>query len=339
MFPSFNRRHLCALALCAVAAPVLAQAPAAGTASAAASTGAAQAYPDRPITLVVPFAAGSGTDAVARIVAQELGKRLKQPVIIENKAGANAQIGVEFAAKAKPDGYTLLMATATSHSANPHLYKALRYDPIRDFTPIARTGILPFVLVTKPSLPVKNVKELIAYAKANPGKLSFAAPNSTSMLASEALGKMAGVELINVAYKSAPQAITDLLAGHLDMYVIDFAVGLPSIRSGKVRPLGLTLAQRSRLLPDVPPLADTIPGFDLSPWNGNFGPANLPKPIADRIATELRAVLADKETQEKFAVIGFDVLPSKSPEEFARYVSDQLAHWGKVVKLTGVKPE
>jgi tripartite-type tricarboxylate transporter receptor subunit TctC len=325
MFTRFNRRHFCALALLAAGASAHAQAP--------------SSYPDRPITLVVPFAAGSGTDAVARIVAQKLGERLRQPVVIDNRAGANAQIGVEFAAKAKPDGYTLLMATATSHSANPHLYKSLRYDPIKDFTPIARTGILPFVLAVKPSLPVTNVKELIAYAKANPGKVSFAAPNSTSMLASEALGKMAGVELINVAYKSAPQAITDLLAGHLDMYVVDFAVGMPSLKSGKIRPLGLTLAQRSRLLPDVPPLADTIPGFDLSPWNGIFGPANLPRPIAERIAKELQAVLADKETQEKFAVIGFDVLPSKSPEEFARYVSDQLAHWGKVVALTGVKPE
>jgi tripartite-type tricarboxylate transporter receptor subunit TctC len=315
-------RFLCALALLA------------------AGTGAmAQSYPDRPITLVVPFAAGSGTDAVARIVAQKLGERLKQPVIIDNRAGANAQIGVEFAAKAKPDGYTLLMATSTSHSANPGLYKNLRYDAVRDFTPIARTGILPFVLVVKPSLPVKNVKELIAYARANPGKLSFASPNSTSMLAAETLGNMANLDLINVAYKSAPQALTDLLGGHLDFYVVDFAVGLPSIRTGKVRALGLTMAHRSRLLPDVPPLADTIPGFDLNPWNGIFGPAHLPKPIADRLAAELQAVLADKETQEKFAGVGFDVLPSKSPEEFAQYVAEQQAYWGKLIKQARIQPE
>ncbi len=324
MFSSFHRalRLVPALALLAAGAPAL-----------------AQTYPDKPVTLVVPFAAGSGTDAVARIVAQKLGERLKQPVVIDNRAGANAQIGVEFAAKAKPDGYTLLMTTATSHSANPGLYKSLRYDPIRDFTPVARTGVLPFVLVVKPSLPVNNMKELIAYARANPGKVSYASPNSTSMLAAQAVGVMAGVDLINVAYKSAPQALTDLLAGHLDMYVIDFGVGLPSIRNGKLRPLGMTMATRSRLLPGVPPLADTLPGFDLSPWNGIFGPAHLPKPIADRLAAEIQAVLADKEVQDKFALLGFDVMPSKSPEEFGQYVSSQLAHWGKMIRQAGIQPE
>jgi tripartite-type tricarboxylate transporter receptor subunit TctC len=273
----------------------------------------AQTYPERPITLVVPFAAGSGTDAVARVVAQKLSERLKQPVVVDNRAGANAQIGVEYAAKAAPDGYTLLMATATSHSVNPALYKSLRYDPIRDFTPIARTGILPFVVTVRPSLPVKNVRELIAYARANPGKVSFAASNSTSMLASEALSKMAGAEMINVTYKSAPQALTDMLAGHLDMYVVDFGVGLGAIRSGKLRPLAMTNAQRSPLLPDVPVLADTLPGFDLNPWNGIFGPAGLPKPIVDKLAAELQAVLADKDTHAKFAAVGFAVSPSKSP--------------------------
>jgi tripartite-type tricarboxylate transporter receptor subunit TctC len=307
---------------------------------AAACAGAgAQTYPERPLTLVVPFAAGSGTDAVARVVAQKLGERLKQPVVIDNRAGANAQIGVEYAAKAAPDGYTLLMATATSHSANPALYKSLRYDPIRDFTPIARTGILPFVVAVKPSLPVKNVRELIDYARANPGKVSFAAPNSTSMLAAEALGRMANAELINVAYKSAPQALTDILAGHLDMYVVDFGVGLASIRSGKLRPLAMTNARRSPLLPDVPVLADTLPGFDLNPWNGIFGPAKLPKPIADKLAADLLAVLSDKDTQEKFAALGFDVNPTRSPEEFGKYVADQLAYWARMAKIARVQPE
>lgn len=300
---------------------------------------AQQPYPNRSITLVVPFAAGSGTDAVARVVAQKLGDRLRQSVVIDNRAGANAQIGVEFAAKAQPDGYTLLMTTATSHSANPWLYKKLRYDPIRDFTPIGRTGVLPFVLAVNPSMPVKNVGELIDYARAHPGKVSFAAPNSTSMLASLAVSKLAKVELINVAYKSAPQAFTDILAGHLDMYVIDFGVGLSAIKANKLRPLGMTYARRSPQLPDVPPLSDTLPGLDLNPWNGIFGPANLPKPIVDRLATELQAVLAEKETQEKFAQVGLEVMPTRSPEEFSKYVQDQLAYWGEMVKLSGVAPE
>jgi tripartite-type tricarboxylate transporter receptor subunit TctC len=307
---------------------------------AAAGAGAsAQTYPERPITLVVPFAAGSGTDAVARVVAQKLGERLKQPVVVDNRAGANAQIGVEYAAKAAPDGYTLLMATATSHSVNPALYRTLRYDPIRDFTPIGRTGILPFVVTVRPSLPVKNVRELIDYARANPGKVSFAASNSTSMLASEALSKMAGAEMINVTYKSAPQALTDMLAGHLDMYVVDFGVGLPSIRSGKLRPLAMTNAQRSPLLPDVPVLADTLPGFDLNPWNGIFGPAGLPRPIVDKLAAELQAVLADKDTHAKFAAVGFDVSPTRSPEEFRKYVADQLASYAQMAKIARVQPQ
>jgi len=300
---------------------------------------AQQPYPNRAITLVVPFAAGSGTDAVARVVAQKLGERLKQPVVIDNRAGANAQIGVEFAAKAAPDGYTLLMTTATSHSANPWLYKKLRYDPVRDFTPIGRTGVLPFVLAVRPSLPVKNVRELIDYARAHPGKVSFAAPNSTSMLASLAVSRLAKVDLINVAYKSAPQAYTDILAGHLDMYVVDFGVGLSAIKNQKLRPLGMTYARRSPQLPDVPPLSDTLPGFDLNPWNGVFGPANLPKPVVDRLAAELQAVLSEKETQEKFNLVGLEVAPTSSPEEFSKYVKDQLAYWGEMVKLSGVQPE
>jgi tripartite-type tricarboxylate transporter receptor subunit TctC len=307
---------------------------------AAACLGAgAQTYPERPITLVVPFAAGSGTDAVARVVAQKLGERLKQPVVIDNRAGANAQIGVEYAAKAAPDGYTLLMATATSHSVNPALYKSLRYHPIRDFTPIARTGILPFVVTVRPSLPVKNVRELIDYARANPGKVSFAASNSTSMLASEALSKMAQAEMINVTYKSAPQALTDMLAGHLDMFVVDFGVGLTAIRSGKLRPLAMTNAQRSPLLPDVPVLADTLPGFDLNPWNGIFGPAGLPKPIVDKLAAELQAVLADKDTHAKFAAVGFDVSPSRSPAEFRQYVADQLAYYAQMARIAQVQAQ
>lgn len=307
---------------------------------AAACLGAsAQTYPERPITLVVPFAAGSGTDAVARVVAQKLGERLKQPVVIDNRAGANAQIGVEHAAKAAPDGYTLLMTTATSHSVNPALYKSLRYDPVRDFTPIARTGILPFVVTVRPSLPVKNVRELIEYARANPGKVSFAASNSTSMLASEALSRMAKAEMINVTYKSAPQALMDMLAGHLDMYVVDFGVGLGAIRSGKLRPLAMTNAQRSPLLPGVPVLADTLPGFDLNPWNGIFGPAGLPKPIVDKLAAELQAVLADKDTHAKFAAVGFDVSPSKSPAEFRQYVADQLAYYAQMARIAQVQPQ
>ena len=306
---------------------------------AAAPAAVAQTYPAKPITLIVPFAAGSGTDGVARIVAQKLSERLKQQVLVENKAGASAQIGAEYVAKAKPDGYTLFMTTNTSHSANPSLFKTLRYDPLKDFTPIVRTGELPFAVAVNPALPVKSLQELLDYAKANPGKISYATPNSTSLVASETIKAMAKVDIVGVQYKSSPQALTDLIGGQLEMYVVDLGSGLSTIKSGKVRTLAVTPARGSKILADVPPVAKTLPGFDLTSWNGILGPAGLPKPIVDRLNAETQAVLAEKEVQDKLANIGFEVWPSKSPEEFAKYVADQLAYWTKLIKQAGIQPE
>lgn len=299
----------------------------------------AQAYPTAPITLVVPFAAGSGTDAVARAVGQKLSERLKQPVLIDNKPGASAQVGAQFVAKAKPDGYTLFMTTNTSHSANPSLFKSLRYDPIKDFTPIARVGELPFALIVNPSLPVRTLKELIDYARANPGKLSYATPNSTSLVASETIKRIAGLDMIAVPYKSSPQAMTDLLGGQVNVYVVDFGSGMAMLKTDRVRTLAVTTAESSRILPGVPPVGATVPGFDLTSWNGIFGPAGLPAPVVDRLNAELQVVLADKEVQDKLSQIGFQVSPSKTPEEFARYVADQLVHWTMLIKQSGIKPE
>lgn len=299
----------------------------------------AQAYPSAPITLVVPFAAGSGTDAVARTVGQKLSERLKQPVVIDNKPGASAQIGAQFVAQAKPDGYTLFMTTNTSHSANPSLFKTLRYDPIKDFTPIARVGELPFALAVHPGVPAKTMKELVAYAKANPGKLSYATPNSTSLVASETIKRIAGIDMVGIPYKSSPQAMTDLLGGQVHVYVVDFGSGMAMLKSDKIRTLGVTTKESSRILPGVPPIADTVPGFDLTSWNGIFGPAGLPRPVVDRLNAELQVVLADKEVQDKLALIGFQVSPSKTPDEFAKYVADQLAHWTALIKQSGITPE
>jgi tripartite-type tricarboxylate transporter receptor subunit TctC len=304
-----------------------------------ASPAFAQVYPANPITLIVPFAAGSGTDGVARVIAEQLSERVKQPVLVENKPGANAQIGAEFVAKAAADGYTLFMTTNTSHSANPSLYKSLRYDPIKDFTPIVRTGELPFALTVNPALPVKSVQDLIEYAKKNPGKLSYATPNSTSLVASETLKFMAKIEIVGVPYKSSPQALTDLVGGQLEMYVVDCGSGLSMIKSGKVRTLGVTPARGSKILPGVPPIAQALPGFDLTSWNGIFGPANLPQPIVARINIEMQAILGEKEVEDKLANVGFEVWPSKTPDEFAKYVSDQLASWAKLIKQAGIQPE
>ena len=297
-------------------------------------------YPSAgPITLVVPFAAGSGTDAVARVVATKLGERLKQTVIVDNRAGASAQIGAQFAAKAKPDGYTLFMTTNTSHSANPWLFKSLKYDPVKDFTPIARVGELPFALVVNPKLPVKTVQELIDYARAHPDKLSYGTPNSTSEVALETIKYIAKLQIAKVPYKSSPQALTDLMGEQIQVYVADLGSSWSMLKSERVRALGVTAAKGSNLLANVPAIGKTIPGFDLTSWNGIFAPANTPKEVVDRVNAELQVILADKAVREQLAGVGFEVWPTKTPEEFATYVNEQLAYWGKLIKQAGIEKE
>ena len=299
----------------------------------------AQAYPDKPVTLVVPFAAGSGTDSVARAVASGLAARLKQPVIVDNKPGASAQVAAQYVAKAKPDGYTLFMTTNTSHSANPALYKSLKYDPIKDFTPVARVGELPFALAVNPAVPAKTLAELLDYARANPGKLSYATPNSTSLVAMESIKHIAKIDVLGVPYKSSPQAMTDLVGGQVQIYVADLGSGMGMLKTDKVRALGVTAAQPTPMLPGVPPIGQTVKGFDLTSWNGIFGPAGLPQPMVQRLNTELQAVLADKDLQDKLAQIGFQVWPSKTPEEFTQYVAGQLTHWRTLIQQAGIQPE
>lgn len=297
----------------------------------------AQDYPTGPITLVVPFAAGSGTDAVARVVANKLGERLKQPVVVDNKAGASAQIGATYVAKAKPDGYTLFMTTNTSHSANPWLIKNIKYDPVKDFTPVARVGELPFALIVHPSVPANSLQELIDYAKANPEKLSYGTPNSTSLVASETLKFMTNAQIMSVPYKSSPQALTDLMGGQIQMYVADLGSSWGTLKTDRVRTLAVTAAKGSSLLPDVPAVAKTLPGFDITSWNGIFGPAGMPKEITERLNNELQAILKDKVVQEQLAQVGFEVWPTSTPEEFAQYVQEQLANWGQLIKQSKIE--
>ena len=299
----------------------------------------AQAYPDKPVTLVVPFAAGSGTDSVARAVASGLAARLKQPGIVDNKPGASAQVAAQYVAKAKPDGYTLFMTTNTSHSANPALYKSLKYDPIKDFTPVARVGELPFALAVNPAVPAKTLAELLDYARANPGKLSYATPDSTSLVAMESIKHIAKIDVLGVPYKSSPQAMTDVVGGQVQIYVADLGSGMGMLKTDKVRALGVTTAQPTPMLPGVPPIGQTVKGFDLTSWNGIFGPAGLPQPMVQRLNTELQAVLADKDLQDKLAQIGFQVWPSKTPEEFTQYVAGQLTHWRTLIQQAGIQPE
>jgi tripartite-type tricarboxylate transporter receptor subunit TctC len=303
------------------------------------SSAMAQTYPNKPITLVIPFAAGSGTDFVARTVAQKLSERLKQPVVVDNKAGASAQIAAQFVAKAAPDGYTLFMTTNTSHSANPWMFKTLNYDPIKDFTPIVRVGELPFALAINPKIPAKTLQEFIDYAKKTPGKLAYATPNSTSLVAMETIKKIAGLDIVGVPYKASPQAMTDLISGEVQVYVVDLGSGMASLKSDRVRLLAVTTAKGSQSFPGTPAIASVVKGFDLVSWNGIFGPANLPRPIVDKINTEMQAVFADKDFQARIAATGFELDPTKTPEEFAKYVDFQLKHWGEMLRNAGVKPQ
>ena len=311
-----------------------------GIATLLCTTGAiAQGYPTKPITLVIPFAAGSGTDFVARTVAQKLSERLKQPVVVDNKAGASAQIAAQFVAKSAPDGYTLFMTTNTSHSANPWMFKTLSYDPIKDFTPIVRVGELPFALAINPKIPAQTLQEFIDYAKKTPGKLSYATPNSTSLVAMETIKNIAGLDIVGIPYKASPQAMTDLISGQVQVYVVDLGSGMASLKSDRVRLLAVTTAKGSQSFPGTPSIASVVKGFDLVSWNGIFGPANLPRPIVDKINTEMQAVFEDKEFQAKIAATGFELDPTKTPEEFAQYVDYQLKHWGQMLRNAGVKPE
>lgn len=312
---------------------------ASGVALCAAATCMAQEYPSAPITMVVPFAAGSGTDAVARVIANKLGERLKQPVVIDNKAGASAQIGASYVAKAKPDGYTLFMTTNTSHSANPWLVKNMKYDPIKDFTPVARVGELPFALVVHPSVPAKNLQELIDYAKANPEKMSYGTPNSTSLVASETLKFMTKTQMTSVPYKSSPQALTDLMGGQIQMYVADLGSSWGTLKTDRVRTLAVTAAKGSSLLPNVPAVAKTLPGFDITSWNGIFGPAGMSQEITERLNNELQVILKEQAVKDQLAQVGFEVWPTATPQEFAQYVQEQLNNWGQLIKQSKIEAQ
>jgi tripartite-type tricarboxylate transporter receptor subunit TctC len=304
----------------------------------AAAPGATQSYPSKPIKLVVPFAAGSATDSVGRILAQELSQRLGQNVLVENRPGANGQLAAAFVAKSAPDGYTLFMATNTTQAANPHLYRTLPYDPIRDFEPIARNGLLPFMLVVTASLPVTSPAQLIAYAKSHPGALVYAATNSTSLVGAETINVAGGTDLVRVPYKSSPEAMLDLTAGRLQVMVADFITAIPQVKAGKIKVLAVTTAHRSTLLPEVPALADTIKGFDLTAWNGLLAPAGTPQPILARMSNETLAILARPEIKQRLATLGFEVDPL-GREQFGLYLREQVAYWGKLVRAARIEPE
>lgn len=298
----------------------------------------AEVYPSKPIKLVIAFAAGSATDSAGRLLAQELARRLGQNVIVENRAGANGQIAAVLVARSAADGHTLFMTTNSTHGANPHLYKKLAYDPIKDFAPIVRIGTLPFMLVVNPELPANNTAEFIAYARAHRGGLSYGTASTASLVGAETINHLAGLDLVRVGYSSSPQAILDLVAGRLQVMVADFTTAMPQVKAGKLRVLAVTTAKPTTLLPDVPPIAQTLAGFDITSWNGIFAPAGTPRGVVARLEREILDILSRPEIRERFAAIGFEIDPMNTVE-FGRYVREQIAYWGKLVRDAEIPPE
>jgi tripartite-type tricarboxylate transporter receptor subunit TctC len=300
----------------------------------------AQPYPNHPVRIVVPFAAGSATDIIARIVAEDLRATLGQPFIVENKPGASAQIGAELVAQSPPDGYTLFVTTNTSHSANPFLFKKINYDPVKDFTPVANIMRIPVIVVVDPKLPVKTLPELVAYAKANPGQVSFGYGNSIGQVVGASFAKRTGLDVITVPYKSTPQAITDVVSGQVSYAVSDMASGQSFVNSGRVRALAVSSKKRSALMPDLPAMSETpgLDGFEVIAWVAMFAPAKTPKDIVDKLNAIVRKALDKPEVKEKIASFAAEPAPS-SPEELGEFVKDQLASWGKSIKEAGIQPE
>ncbi len=299
----------------------------------------AQTYPTKPISLIVPFGPGSGTDLITRIIAQRLGAVLGQSVIVENKAGANGTIAAMFVARAAPDGYTLFMSTNTPHSAAPFLMKSINYDPAKDFVALSRVGSFTQLLLVNPSIPAKSVQELIAHAKANPGKLSFASGNASSVLAGETLKRWAGIDMLHVPYRSAPPAVQDVLGGRVSMLFTDMATGWPHHRSGTLRGLATTRLKRSALVPELPTLDESgVKDFDMDSWAGLFAPAGTPPAIIARLNTELRKIIDNPEVKAQIAATGFEAF-SSTTAELDEFVKAQLVKWQRMIKDAGIQPE
>ena len=301
---------------------------------------AQNAYPAKPIRIISIFAPGGGNDVICRLVAQQLTERLKQQVIVENRVGANGIVGSEAAARSAPDGYTFTLIPS-GHTVNASMYKKLPFDSIRDFTPITLVGSGPLVLAVHPSLPAKNVKGLIALAKARPGQLTYVSSGvgASGHLAGAMFDSMTGTQMVHVPYKGMSLAVSDLMGGQVSMTFGTSLSVIPHVRTGRLRALATTGAQRSPALPDLPTIAESgLPGYEASLWYGFVGPARMPPEIVQRLNTEIAAILAQPDTREKLASQGVDAR-STTPDEFARILTADVARWAKVVQKLGLQAE
>jgi putative tricarboxylic transport membrane protein len=296
-------------------------------------------YPTKPITIITAFGPGSASDTITRVVAQPLGVALKQSVIVEARPGANGAISAMYVARAPADGYTLLMTTNSPHSAAPFLTKNIAYDPVKDFTPITRLGSFTLMLVIHPSIPANTVKELVEYARANPGKLSFASGNTAGVVAGETLKHWGKLDLLHVPYKSTPQALTDLIAGRTSMMFADFTTGIPHVKSGALRALAVTRIKRSSLYPELPTMDEAgVTNFDMDAWAGFVAPANTPPDVVALLSKTMRPIIDNAEVKATMRNAGFEAF-SSSPEELGDFIKLQLGKWEKMVKDAGIQPE
>ncbi|MDA7417024.1 tripartite tricarboxylate transporter substrate binding protein [Xenophilus arseniciresistens] len=299
-----------------------------------------QNFPAKPITFVVPFAAGTATDQIARALGTAVTAEARQPVVIDNKAGASGFIASQQVAKAPADGYTVLITTNTTHAANEHLFKKLPYDPVKDFAPVAGLGKGGQIMVVQPNFPAKSVAEFLALAKKEPGKYSFGSGSSSSRMAGELLQQMADIQLLHVPYKSNTLAVTDLLGGQIHMMITDSATGLPQVKGGKLRALGVSSATRSPLLPDVPTIDEAgVKGYEMGFWFAAYAPAGTPPAVVKRLNELLVNAARSSAARTAFYEPSGTEVFTTSPEELGRFQAAESQKWGRIVKAAGIQPE
>ncbi len=314
---------------------------AAGAIIAPASSGFGETYPSRPVRMIVPFPPGGSTDIMARVVAQKLTEKLGQQVIVDNRGGAGGTIGMNLAAKAAPDGYTLMMSTSITHTVGVSLYRKLPYNVLTDFAPITLAASVPLLLVVNPSVPAKSVKDLIALARAKPGQLNYASPgNGTSgHLAAEMFKSMAGVDVVHVPYKGGGPAIADLIGGQVQMLILSAVATLPHVKTGKLRALALTSLTRSPDLPHIPTVSESgLPGYEVVLWYGLSAPAKTPTAVVTRLNQEVVRIMQSPEMRERLASEGGQPV-GNTPQQFQEIIKADVAKWAKVVKEAGVRVE
>jgi tripartite-type tricarboxylate transporter receptor subunit TctC len=300
---------------------------------------AAQAYPTRPIRIVVAYTPAGATDILARVIGQKMNEAWGQPVIIENRPGANGNIGTEYAAKAAPDGHTFLMTTAGPHGINPSLYRKLGYDAVKDFTAVSLVALVPNILVVNNALPAKSVKELIAYAKANPGKLSYGSPGagSTAHLSMELFKSMTGTNLVHVPYKGSAGVLTDVMGGQIAATMDNMPAYLPQVKAGKIRALAVTPNKRSPAAPDIPTVAEAgVPGYNSSAWFGLVAPAATPKDVVSKLSAETARILQLPDVKSRLSELGAEPIGG-TPEQFSAHIKAEIEKWAKVIKEANVE--